>query len=119
MFHPGDILGPYTLIRPLGRGAYGEVWLAERRSSLVSAQAALKLPFVEEDAVETVRKEAALWLKASGHPNVVPLLDADVYDNQVVIASEYIAGGSLHAWMELQGGKAPSVEAAVAMANGI
>ena len=25
MFHPGDSIGPYALVRPLGRGAFGEV----------------------------------------------------------------------------------------------
>src|SRR5205807_3347326 len=52
-------------------------------------------------------------------PNIVPVMDADVYDGQVVIASEYIAGGNLHAWMHSNGGKAPSIEEAVAMTNGV
>src|SRR5205807_3591966 len=50
------------------------------------------MPLVGDNDIETVRQEAALWLQASGHPNIVPVLDAEVYDGQVVIASEYIAG---------------------------
>ncbi len=46
MFHAGDNIGPYTLVRALGRGSFGEVWLAERRSSLLTIQVALKLPTV-------------------------------------------------------------------------
>ncbi len=121
MFRPNDTLGPYTLIRTLGRGAFGEVWLAERKTALLTTQVALKLPLVSEDDIETVRLEAALWLRASGHPNIVPVMEADVFDGQVVIASEFIAGGSLHEWMmqRLPPNEAPSIEEAVAMMSGI
>src|ERR1051326_7518828 len=74
MLRPNDTLGPYTLIRPLGRGGFGEVWLAERRSSLLTTQVALKLPSFSEDMVEVIAREARTWLRASGHPNIVPVL---------------------------------------------
>src|SRR3954454_1681809 len=82
MFHPGDGIGPYTLLRTLGRGAFGEVWLAERRSSLLTTQVALKLPLDDTPDLEAIRQEAQVWLKASGHPNIVPVLEAEVYDGQ-------------------------------------
>ncbi len=119
MFHPADTIGPYTLVQTIGRGAFGEVWLAEKRSVLLTTQVALKMPLIAENDVETMKQEAALWLQASGHPNIVPVLDADIYDGQVVIASEFIAGGSLHDQMETTSGKAPSVEEAVTVTNGI
>ena len=119
MIQAGDNLGPYTLMRALGSGAFGEVWLGERRSSLLTTQIALKLLFVVEDEIDPVRQEATLWLRASGHPNIVPVLDAEVYDGQVVIASEFIAGGTLHDWMQDRGDQARSLENAVAMTSGI
>ena len=105
-------IGPYVLVRSLGRGGFGEVWLAERRSSLLTTRVALKLPILDDADIEEIRREAQVWLQASGHPNIVPVLDAEVYDGQVVIASEFIAGGTLAAWLEKHGGSAPSVEAA-------
>src|SRR5471030_995449 len=112
MFHPQDTIGPYLLIRPLGRGAFGEVWLAERRTSLLTTQAALKLPLEGQTDVDTLRREAQTWQQASGHPNIVPVLEADGFDGQVVIASEYVAGGCLRDWLDANAGKAPSLEAA-------
>src|SRR6476646_6848581 len=110
MFQSGDTLGPYSLVRVLGRGAFGEVWLAERRSSLLVTQAAIKLPHEGQTDPEDIRREARTWLQASGHPNIVPVLDAEEYDGQTVIASEYVSGGSLKAWMAAHAGKAPTRE---------
>ncbi len=119
MIQSGDTIGPYTLLRTLGRGAFGEVWLADRRSSLLTTQVALKLPLDQDDDIEAIRREAQIWLRASGHTNIVPVLDAEIYNGQVVIASEHVAGGSLADWLEKHGGRAPSVDAAVAMIRGI
>src|SRR5215831_4713115 len=42
--HPGSIAGGYRLIRELGSGGMGSVWLAERTDGLVNRRVALKLP---------------------------------------------------------------------------
>jgi hypothetical protein len=41
---PEDKIGPYTLVKKLGRGAFGVVWLAERRGLILTTKVALKLP---------------------------------------------------------------------------
>ncbi len=119
MYRPNDKIGPYTLVKRLGQGASGIVWLAERRGALLTTQVALKLPFDEEANLETITKEAQVWLAATGHPNVLPVIEADMYDGQVVIVSEYASGGTLKDWLDKNGGQAPSVEAAITMVNGI
>ena len=119
MYRPNDKIGPYTLVKRLGQGASGIVWLAERRGALLTTQVALKLPFDEEANLDTITKEAQVWLAATGHPNVLPVIEADMYDGQVVIVSEYANGGTLKEWLDRNGGMAPSVEDAVIMVAGI
>jgi serine/threonine protein kinase len=119
MFRAGDQIGPYLLVSKIGRGNFGVVWLAERRTTITTTRVALKMPLDDEIDLETIRQEADLWVQASGHPNVLPIIEANIYDDQVVIASEYAPDGSLDAWLRKHGGAAPSWELAVEMASGI
>lgn len=119
MFRLGDQIGPYTLINKLGRGAFGTVWLSERRTTIATTTAALKIPHDDDVDLETIKQEANLWVRASGHPNVLPIIEANVYDDQVVIASEYAPDGSLESWLRQHDGKVPSVEVAVEIISGV
>src|SRR5688572_28473303 len=117
MFHEGQQIGHYKLSRRLGRGGFGEVWLAEKRSQLVTKKVAVKLPHEDQVNLDTIRQEATLWEQASGHANVLPIIDADIYDGQVVIVSEFADGGSLYDKLKTEG-KLP-VKRAVGMIIGI
>ncbi|HEX9962190.1 MAG TPA: serine/threonine-protein kinase, partial [Pyrinomonadaceae bacterium] len=117
MFQAGQKFGQYVLVRKLAQGGFGEVWLAEKQSSLVTKKVAVKLPHAGQFNFEAIRQEATLWEKASGHPNVLPLIDADIYDGQVVILSEYIEDGSLADKLRTYG-KIP-VEQAVRIVIGV
>ncbi|MGE0758596.1 MAG: serine/threonine-protein kinase, partial [Pirellulaceae bacterium] len=88
-------IGPYRRERRRGLGAFGAVWLAPRRGALAATPVARKLPHYHPRLLAAVQSEAQTWVRASGHPHVVPILDADIYDGRVIIASEYIADGSL------------------------
>ncbi len=103
MFREGQQIGLYMLIRKLGRGGFGEVWLAERKSKFVTTKVAVKLPHDEQIDHETIKQEAQLWEQASGHPNILPIIDADEYDGQIVIVSEYAPDGSLDEWLKTHG----------------
>jgi serine/threonine protein kinase len=111
MFSEGQQIGLYSLIRRLGRGGFGEVWLAERKSKFVTTKVAVKLPLDEQVDHEAIKLEATLWERVSGHPNILPIIDADEYDGQVVIVSEYAPDGSLDAWLKTHG-KMPVEKAA-------
>jgi formylglycine-generating enzyme required for sulfatase activity len=112
MFHPNDRVGDYTLIKKLGEGSFGEVWLAEKRTRVLTTKVDLKLP-KSGVKFEDVEKEA------QGHPNVLPIVDADIHNDQIFIASEYSPDGSLEEWLNGYGGKAPSIYATVEMMRGI
>ena len=121
MFHEGQQIGQYVLIRKLGKGGFGEVWLAEKRSQFVTKRVAVKLPLDEQVNFDAIRQEAELWEQASGHANVLPIIDADEFDGQVVIVSEYADGGSLHDKLKTEG-KLPvkqAVEMTIGILNGL
>lgn len=115
----GEQIGPYTLVKQLGRGAFGLVWLAERRGAFATTQVALKLALDEEPDLEAITQESQLWAQLGGHPNVLPIIEADRYDDQVVIVSEYAPSGSLEGWLKNNQGVSPNVEAATSMVLGI
>lgn len=119
MFQTGDQIGSFTLVDKLGRGAFGEVWLAEEKTAISLHRVALKLPNEAEIDLDAIRQEADVWENVKGHPNILPIIRADIYEGQIYIASEYAPDGSLNEWLKTHGGKAPSVEIAVKMTRGI
>jgi serine/threonine protein kinase len=119
MFEKGQQIGPYTLVKPLGEGSFGVVWLAEQRTELVTLQVAAKLPKAQDIDMNEFRKEAEDWVAAGVHPNVLPLITADIFAGQVVFASQFAPGGTLSDWLAKHGVRAPTIEAAVQMVTGI
>jgi len=119
MLRPNDIIGPYKLTRRLGSGAFGEVWLAEKHAAIVSPEVAIKFALSDDIDFEAVKREAEVWKLASGHPNVIPIIEANVYDGHLVIVSEYARDGSLNNWLKRHNGRAPSISAAIEVMMGI
>lgn len=119
MARANDQIGPYTLIRQIGRGGYGVVWLAERRGAVATTRVALKLPVDDDPDLNAIMQESQLWARIGGHPNVLSIIEADIYDNQVVVVSEYAPDGSLDDWLKRHNGVAPSLTHAMRMVLGI
>jgi serine/threonine-protein kinase len=91
----GDIIGPYRLIRELGEGGMGTVWLAEREDGLISRPVALKLPrswWQRAALADRMAREREI-LATLNHPNIARLYDAGITaEGQPYLALEYVEG---------------------------
>ncbi|HEX4585250.1 MAG TPA: protein kinase [Burkholderiaceae bacterium] len=94
----GSGVGPYRLIRELGRGGMGFVWLAERIDGTLKRQVALKLP--RSQLAERFARERDILARLV-HTNIARLYDAGVTaEAQPYLAMEYVEGEALIAWCD-------------------
>ena len=93
----GAEVGPYRLLRPLGEGGMGAVWLAERADGSLKRKVALKLPrlaWAQDLALRMARERDIL--SALEHPNIARLYDAGVDAvGRPWLAIEYVEGRDL------------------------
>jgi eukaryotic-like serine/threonine-protein kinase len=90
----GERVGPYQLVREIGRGGMGSVWLAERADGTFKRRVALKLPRMTWAAGLGKRMARERDIGALlEHPNIARLYDAGVDEHgRPYIAMEYIDG---------------------------
>ena len=99
-FASGDAVGPYRLIREIGVGGMGEVWLAERADRVLKRSVALKLPMLSVKRsilVQRFERERDI-LGSLTHPNIARLYDAGLSDTQPYLALEYVEGQPITAY---------------------
>ncbi len=94
----GDHVGPYRLVRELGRGGMGVVWLADRIDGTLERQVALKIPgaqWADQGLAERIRSECAV-LASLNHPNIAQLYDAGWSESKApYLALEFVDGVSI------------------------
>jgi tetratricopeptide (TPR) repeat protein len=90
----GKTVGPYRLLRHLGEGGMGSVWLAERIDGIVKRSIALKRPhvsWVDTLAERTIQERDIL--AGLEHPNIARLYDAGITEEgEPYLALEFIDG---------------------------
>jgi len=91
----GALIGRYRLLRELGRGGMGVVWLAERADGEVRRAVALKLPFISlhnQTVAERFTRERDILAQLT-HPSIARLYDAGISEQgQPYLAIEYVQG---------------------------
>ncbi|WP_256776641.1 MULTISPECIES: serine/threonine-protein kinase [unclassified Stenotrophomonas] len=91
----GTLVGPYRLLRLLGEGGMGEVWLAARADGLYQRQVALKLlrsGYADSGLRQRFAREREILARLQ-HPHLAELLDAGVdLQGQPYLALAYVEG---------------------------
>lgn len=114
---PGDRLGDFEIVRQLGRGGMGVVYLA--RDERLGRGVALKViaPHLAHDREFQRRFEAeARSAAAIEHPNAVPIYSAGSIGGSLFIAMRYVAGTDLREALA-RSGPLPATAAATVVAE--
>jgi serine/threonine-protein kinase len=98
----GTRLGEWTVVRRIGHGGMGSVFLAERGGDGYAQRGALKLVKRGMDSAAVLarfRRERQI-LSRLEHPNIARLLDGGVNaEGQPYFVMEYVDGATLRRWM--------------------
>ena len=102
----GERVGPYRLLRPIGRGGMATVYLAERADGLWEQQVALKVIRRGLDTEDVIRRFLAerQILSSLHHPNIARLLDGgSTEDGLPYLVMEFVEGEPITAHSDAHG----------------
>jgi eukaryotic-like serine/threonine-protein kinase len=93
---PGEQLGPYEIVAPLGRGGMGEVYRA--RDTRLRREVAVKLlpdtAANDEDSLDRFHRETHV-VAALNHPNIVAMYDSGEHRGSPYAVTELLEGETL------------------------
>jgi len=92
--------GAYRIVRSIGAGGMGDVYLGERADGLFQRQVALKFlrPFLAPEAARRFDVERRVLARLE-HPSVARLIDAGVAsDGRPYLVTEYVDGTPIHSY---------------------
>ena len=95
--------GPWRLLRELGRGGLGVVYLAERKGDDFEQRVAIKLikRGMDSDAILKRFENERRFLATLDHPNIARLIDGSVLDDgRPWFAMDYVEGKTITDWCE-------------------
>ena len=98
----GRQFGNYRIIREIGHGGMGAVYLARRTDGEFEQEVALKIvrqSIAENQMIERFRRERQI-LASLNHPNIAKLLDGGVSENgEPFLAMEYVQGETIEEYV--------------------
>jgi serine/threonine protein kinase len=97
MFLQGQKVGKYEIIRSLGSGGFGSVFLA--KDTWLDIKVALKVPHKQSVELYKLLKEPRLQA-ALNHPNIVRMISAEKEKNVFFMVMEYVKGRTLERILE-------------------
>ena len=97
MFLQGQKVGKYEIVRSLGSGGFGSVYLA--RDTWLDIKVALKVPHKQSAELYKLLKEPRLQA-ALNHPNIVRMIAAEKEKKIFFMVMEYVKGKTLERIME-------------------
>jgi len=100
---PGAVIGSYRLLRLLGRGGMGTVWLAERHDGQFRKQVALKLVNAGAEQADLRARflQERQILANLQHPNIAALFDGGVVgDGRPFFALEFVDGRPINEYCD-------------------
>jgi len=105
MINTPQSLGRYHIVKELGHGSFGRVYLAQD-TKLGNRPVALKVLYpqqlVNPDTIKLFRREAGITAKLD-HPHIVKVYDAGDIGGTRFIAMQYVPGRSLKEVIEEEG----------------
>jgi predicted Ser/Thr protein kinase len=104
---PGQTIGPYTVVREIGRGGMGRVYLATdgRLGRAVALKAIAPELTNDPSQRERLRREARA-AAALAHPGICTIYALEEFDGDLYIAAEFVDGHTLRD--EISGRHRPS-----------
>jgi serine/threonine protein kinase len=100
MFLQGQKVGKYEIIRSLGSGGFGSVYLA--RDTWLDIKVAIKVPHKQSAELYKLLKEPRLQA-ALNHPNIVRMIAAEKENRIFFMVMEYVKGKTLEKVLEKEG----------------
>ena len=88
-------IGPFHLLREIGAGGMGVVYLAERRGADFVQRVALKLLDGAASRMSRLAARERTILAALTHPNITAFVDAGIENGHAWLAMEYVDGEPL------------------------
>lgn len=110
VFSPGDVIAGFTIVRELGHGGMGVVYLAEQTNlnRFVALKVLEETLAGDQEFVKSFFREAGAAAKMA-HPNIVQAYDAGIDDGVCYFVMELIQGQNLDDYVNQNGPMPPNL----------